>query len=81
MSEKGPSIFRYWVAGIVFLIVGWIALLPITFFSQGFFSFLGYNYPNNIVVPLAYTLFTIIVAPYILGRIIKWVSEKIFQRT
>jgi hypothetical protein len=79
LSEKSPSVFRYWAAGIVFLIVVSIALFPITFFGQGFLGFLSYSYPNNVVIPLAYALFTTIVTPYILGRVIKWVSEKIFQ--
>lgn len=81
MSENRPSVFRYWAAGIVFLIVGSIALFPIAFFSQGSMAVLVYDNPNNVVIPLAYALFTIIVTPYVLGRVIKWVSEKVFQRT
>jgi hypothetical protein len=81
MSEKNPSVLRYWAAGILFLIVASIAFFPITFFGQGFFGFLSYSYPNSVVIPLVYALFTIIVTPYILGRVIKWVSEKILQQT
>jgi hypothetical protein len=79
MSEKNPSVLRYWAAGILFLMAGTVALLPITFFGQGFLGFLSYSYPNNVVIVLAYALFTIIATPYILGRVIKWVSQKIFQ--
>lgn len=77
MSEKNSSVLRYWAAGILFLVVGSIALFPITFFGQGFLGFLSYSYQNNVVIPLAYILFTIIVTPYIIGRVIKWVSKKI----
>jgi len=80
MSEN-PSVLRYWAAGILFLIVVSIALFPITFFGQGFLGFLSYSYPNNVVIPLTYALLTIIVTPYILGRVIKWVYEKILRRT
>lgn len=79
LSEKDPSIFRYWVAGIVFLAVGWVALFPIAFFSQGSLAVLSYDYPNSVAIPLVYTLFTIIVTPYIIGRVIKWTSEKILK--
>jgi hypothetical protein len=81
MNEKNPSVLRYWAAGILFLIVGSIALFPITFFGQGFLGFFSYSYPNNVVIPLAYAVFTIIATPYIIGRVVKWVSEKILQRT
>jgi hypothetical protein len=81
MSDKHPNVLRYWAAGILFLIVASIALFPITFFGEGLVGFLNYSYPNNVIIPLAYALFTLIVTPYIIGRVIKWVSGKILQQT
>jgi len=76
LQERNTSALKYWAAGLVFVIVAWIAFIPIVFF-QGFFQFLMLEY-GNIIISLAYVLFYVTVVPYILGRIIKWVSDKVF---
>ena len=75
MEEEKTSIFRYWAAGVVFLIVALIAFAPLTFL-QGFFVFL-YEAYGIVSVGAIYSLLYIILVPYIFGRIIKWVSQKI----
>ena len=76
LQERNTSALRYWAAGLVFVIVAWIAFIPLVFF-QGFFQFLMLEY-ESVIASLVYALFYIIVVPYILGRVIKWVSDKVF---
>ena len=75
MKEEGKNILRYWAAGMVFIIAAWIASAPILFF-QGFFGFLTQEY-GIISAGVIYSLLYIILVPYLLGRIIKWISHKI----
>jgi len=72
------SVLKFWAAGMVFILVAWISSIPLMFF-QGFFEFLTIEY-GNIAIPLIYALAYIIIVPYILGRIVKWVSEKFFRK-
>ena len=62
---------------MVFIIAAWIVSAPIIFF-QGFFGFLTQEYGITAAGAI-YSLLYIIVVPYLLGRIVKWVSQKIFQ--
>ncbi len=61
---------------MVFIIVVWL-LSYILMFFQGFFEFLIIEY-ENFAIPLVYALGYIIIVPYILGRVIEWVSKKFF---
>jgi len=75
LKEEKISILRYWAAGMVFIIVAWIAFAPMTFLA-GFFVFLTEEY-GIISIWVVYSLLYIILVPYTFGRIIKWVSQKI----
>jgi hypothetical protein len=76
---RGMNALRYWAAGMVFIIVAWIAFIPLMFL-QGFFEFLTLEY-GAFASPLVYTLVYIIIVPLVLGRIVSWVSQKILQKT
>lgn len=76
LDTKSTIILRYWATGMVFIIVVWL-LSYILMFFQGFFEFLIIEY-ENFAIPLVYALGYIIIVPYILGRVIEWVSKKFF---
>lgn len=79
MNVSSMSALRYWAAGIVFVIAAWISFIPLMFL-QRFFEFLTLEY-GSFASPLVYALVYLIIVPYILGRIVSWVSRKILQRT
>lgn len=76
---RSMSALRYWAAGMVFIIVAWVSFIPLMFL-QGFFEFLALEY-GSFASPLVYALVYVIIVPYILGRIVSWVSQKILQKT
>ncbi|UCC28464.1 MAG: hypothetical protein JSW29_03220 [Candidatus Bathyarchaeota archaeon] len=71
------SVWRFWAAGMVFIVAAWISLIPIVFF-QGFLEFLMIE-SGNVAIPLVYALAYLVIVPYTFGRIVKWVSEKFFR--
>jgi hypothetical protein len=76
LSEERVSVLRLWVAGVVFIVLAWLAAVPLMFF-QGFFQFLMDEY-GNVAVYFVYVLLYIVVFPLIFGVIIRWVSRRIF---
>lgn len=70
------SVLKVWAAGAVFILVALLAFIPLMFL-QGFFGFLMIKY-ENIAIALISASAYIIIVPYLLGRIVKWVSEKFF---
>jgi len=76
LDTKSTIILRYWATGVVFIVVVWLLSFILMFF-QGFFGFLIIEY-ENFTIPLVYALGYIIIVPYILGRVIEWVSKKFF---
>jgi hypothetical protein len=77
-SVRCVSVLRYWAAGMVFVIVAWISMIPLLFL-QGLFEFLTLEY-GSFASPLVYILVYIIIVPYVMGRIVSWVSHKLFQK-
>ena len=76
LDVKSISVWRYWIAGIAFIALVWASSIPLMFF-QGFFEFLMIEY-GGVVILLVYTLCYITIIPYVFGRIVRWVSKKLF---
>ncbi len=72
------GVLKFWAAGAVFILAAWLAFIPLMFL-QGFFGFLMIRY-ENIAIVLISTSAYLVITPYILGRLVKWVSEKFFQK-
>jgi len=76
VSEESVSVWRLWVAGLVFIVLAWLAAVPLMFF-QGFFEFLMNEY-GSLAVYAVYVALYIILLPLVFGLIIRWVSKRVF---
>jgi hypothetical protein len=76
MGEERVSVLRLWLAGVVFIVLAWLAAVPLMFF-QGFFEFLMNEY-GSLAVYVVYVLLYIVVFPLVFGLIIRWISKRVF---